>query len=229
MARAAALALSVLMVFAGADAHAQDFSDRIIPPGPGGSTLFTDSLNIGIVGRISSLARVPIGIETLPAPRSPAPPANPDVAITLTGRTVREAMNALVRLDPRYEWRDLDGVPTIRPKVSWGRADDPLSLLMRAVDVDAARAGDALRLAGQGFGTPDDRSSGPADTRSFAIHTPAGTVLDFLTAVARAHGELCWQFSWNPPPPQGAFNEYPAMLMFHIAGSGTGIGIRQPK
>jgi hypothetical protein len=50
-------------------------------------------------------ARVPLGIEIHPGPRRWA-----SDGVRVTGLTVRDALSALLLLDPDYEWREFDGV-----------------------------------------------------------------------------------------------------------------------
>ena len=39
--------------------------------------------------------------------------------ISLAGKTVREALDTIVAIDPRYRWVDVHGVPIVRPWASW--------------------------------------------------------------------------------------------------------------
>lgn len=81
------------------------------------------------------------------------------------GLTLRQALDAAVASDRRYEWRDIDGVVAVRPKAAWRDRDHPLLRPVTAADLDAA-------------GLPAD-----ADGR---------TVFDVLNAAVRARGRSQW-------------------------------------
>jgi hypothetical protein len=51
-----------------------------------------------------------------------------------TGAPLRLVLDALVTIDPRYEWRLLDGVVVFRPLAAWDDPENPL-----AVRADATR------------------------------------------------------------------------------------------
>jgi hypothetical protein len=52
--------------------------------------------------------------------------------IDVRGLTLRQALDAVVAVDRRYEWRDVDGVPVVRPKTAWRDAGHPLSRMVSA-------------------------------------------------------------------------------------------------
>jgi hypothetical protein len=133
-------------------------------------------------------AGVPIGFESLPA----SEPVRSSVTGVDLGGTIGRALDDIVAFDPRYEWRTVDGVIVIRPTTAWLDPGDPLFRIVRAIRLDnvtVSKALAALREALGGSITPSPVS----DTRTFSIDVPAGrTVLDVLTAISRAHGELSW-------------------------------------
>jgi hypothetical protein len=61
-------------------------------------------------------AQIPIGVELLPG----AEPASKGLRVT--GLTVRDALIALMAVDPRYDWREFDGVIVVRPVLGVDRA-----------------------------------------------------------------------------------------------------------
>ena len=138
-------------------------------------------------------AGVPIGFESLPA----SEPVRSSVTGIHVHGTVGRALDDIVVFDPRYEWRDVDGVIVIRPATAWLDPRDPLFRIVPAIRLDnvtVSKALAALREALGGSGTP----TAVADTRTFSIDVPPGrTVLDVLTAISRAHGELSW--AWEEP------------------------------
>jgi hypothetical protein len=50
--------------------------------------------------------------------------------IDLRGVTLRQALDAAVAADRRYEWRYVDGVVVVRPAASWRDFDHPLSRML---------------------------------------------------------------------------------------------------
>ena len=95
--------------------------DRRERPAARGQRAFSSSA----VRDPANATRVPMGIEFLG-------PGNPprSAEIPATGRTLREVLDAMVAIDPRYEWREMDQAYVIRPTASW---NDPQSLLFRLV------------------------------------------------------------------------------------------------
>jgi hypothetical protein len=141
----------------------------------------------GAVLTLADAVGVPLGFESLPA-SAPLVRA-PVTGIRLSG-TFGPALDDLVTFDPRYEWRDVDGIVVIRPTTAWLDPDNPLFRTVSAIrleDVTLAKALGALRQALGGPGVPLSLS----DTRRFSVDVPQGrTVLDVLTAISRAHGDF---------------------------------------
>ena len=110
-----------------------------------------------------------------------------------TGAPLRLVLDALVTIDPRYEWRLLDGVVVFRPLAAW---DDPANPL--AVRADATRLLDEPigKLAGSVERVLGARSPSQdfPDNRLIWLDLAPGTALDLLCALARAHGDLVWAF-----------------------------------
>jgi hypothetical protein len=88
---------------------------------------------------LAGVTGVPMGFESVP----PAPGRVRcwSDGVTLSGLTLRDALDALVILDPRYEWRDVFGVINVRPASS--ASESNLFRLvpgMRLEDVSSAKA-----------------------------------------------------------------------------------------
>ena len=86
---------------------------------PDGRPLVVHMLSRRSVKELAAVVRSPMGIEWLPPEERQGflPPGFEGV--TLTGMTLQNALATLVALDPRYEWRDLDGVIVFRPVTAW--------------------------------------------------------------------------------------------------------------
>ena len=75
------------------------------------------------VPELARAARVAMGLELLP----PGDQRAGSEGVKVTGLSLRDALTALMALDPRYEWRELDGVVVVRPLLAWTQPDHPLS------------------------------------------------------------------------------------------------------
>ena len=102
-------------------------------------------------------------------------------------------LDALVTIDPRYEWRLLDGVVVFRPLAAWDDPENPL-----AVRADATRlldepigklAGSVERVLGARESVPG-LSGQPVDLAGPGAWHGARSAV----ALARAHGDLVWAF-----------------------------------
>ena len=137
-----------------------------------------------IVQRLSSVTGVPMGIEmVMPAVHYPA-------GLDLTGRTLQDALNALIAIDPRYEWRELNGVVVFRSVEAWTRNTGPLAMPTPAIRFEG-RVGMAAAILQAMAGIPP-LTDATSDTRTFKIDLAPATVLDFLNTTILAHGEMNW-------------------------------------
>ena len=99
--------------------------DRIVRTSASDRPLVINGPFPSAVRDLANATRVPMGIEFLG-------PGNPprSAEIPATGRTLRDVLDAMVAINPRYEWREMDGVIVIRPTASW---NNPQSLFFRLV------------------------------------------------------------------------------------------------
>jgi hypothetical protein len=86
----------------------------------------------------------------------------------------------------------MDGVIVFRPVRAWLDGSDLLFLPVKPVQLRRASLTAAVVVIASALGIPYDGVV--ADTRRISIEAPGGSVLDFLNATAKAHGELSWQF-----------------------------------
>jgi hypothetical protein len=170
-------------------------TDHIIYAPAGDLTAPSDASEIGLLSRIFRVAGTPFGFETdaaAPRPTSGAPVVPHDFA----ARTLRAALDAFVALDPRYDWRDLNGVIVVRARAAW---TDPRNALNHSVrDVDwrdqdpVAAFNHVARLLYPAETHDTFEGLLPGNARRFDVQVRQGTVLDVLNAAARADGELGW-------------------------------------
>jgi hypothetical protein len=138
------IAITVLCVAAmvSLDGQTESVLDRIVAPQPNdGPFVFAppikDWSDQAVIG-VGNAANVVVGFEGAPEVERILVPLTEqrraEIAsrrrISLAGKTVREALDTIVAIDPRYRWIDVHGVPAVRP---WGAWVDPKHLLNQVV------------------------------------------------------------------------------------------------
>jgi hypothetical protein len=156
------------------------------------------------VDRLGWRERIPLGIEDSATPLKGG--AENEWPRTLTGLTVKDALDGLTRLSSTYEWRQLDTVVVIRPKNEWQNAENVLNRRVGAVEWKNVTFEDALDktmslVARQQYRTPQPA---PEDRR-FAVTLHDATLLDLLNAIVTQHGELTWHVSYKVDDPKEHF------------------------
>ena len=204
---------AALYVLTATTAAAQGILDRKVGPDQFGRPLEFAAFTEHDIGALSAAADVPIGFERV------GPYAGPrKEPVLLTGLSVRDAAAAMVALDPRYDFRDEDGVLMFAPA---GRLDDPLDARAPAVDLGEVIARDAFGLAAALLGAPSSTAIAFDDTKPFVLEAPEGTIRSLLNAIVRAHGQLVWTFG----PSAGRDRIFPYDLSFLTGVHGMGIGL----
>ena len=167
-----------------------------------------------LLALIAKSARVPIGFEEVagvPMPYDGTLSTIPPSARTLLiGLTVGEALDALVSADPRYRWREQDGVILLRPVEAWA---DPAHFLHKRLSAfhlrdstvsDVARAIYAqfgVRIIfGEGGVLGDPPGPDFGLEKRIVFDVPSGTMLEVLNSVVRAHGGLGWMVHYANAP-----------------------------
>jgi hypothetical protein len=138
-------------------------------------------------------AQAAMGIEVLPAGEVPAALTK---GITLTGLTLRNALDALVAADPRYEWRDIDGVIVLRPASAWNETEHPLLRRIGPVHLDGVSLNDAITfqhalLEPQLRHGPDPS---PNNAPRITVDLQGGTHLTLVNAIVKSQGAACWMY-----------------------------------
>ena len=150
-----------------------------------------------LVVLIATALKIPAGVEAVPerCPDGKAPPVKA-TGRPLRGMTVREAMDTLVQVDPRYRWVESGGVIVLRPAEAWESADH---FLHRSVsrfafddeDMMGALAG-VLTALGP-YDVPGGQTPGgstPLANHRFSVKLGATSIYEALNAIVKAHGEL---------------------------------------
>jgi hypothetical protein len=199
--------------------QAQSPLDRVVGPAgqpyvfaTGQTRLLLRRIDAATIGALGAAARVPMGFESAPFFDAALP------AITATGRRLLDVLQDIVAADPRYEWREDDGVIVLRPRVSW-EVLDPLDTPVDALKLNDINSGDAMHVLAAMVGTTSTGSIS-GDTVRFSIDTPAGsTFLQVLNAIVRAHGRLTWTLYYGDLP------RHTGVFLGLSAGTGGGFGI----
>jgi hypothetical protein len=143
-----------------------------------------------IARRLVSSAKVPMGFEqagplpTSSGPRTPQP---------LVGMTMRQVLDLIVGLDPRYTWREVDGVAVVRPSAAWSDPDDALNRRVQNIHWTSVNARQTLdRLTSVIFDAPVIATPGSVNPGTFEVAVADGTVIQVLNAAAKAGGLFWW-------------------------------------
>lgn len=157
--------------------------ERLVGHASNGLRLRAGGVTQHTIQQLATATQVPMGIELAPSAQS-----TQGESVTLTGLRLRDALDALVRLDPQFGWREMDGVVVIRPKSAWTDPHSALFTLVKNVHLEDARTERAVLAAVSAFRTPPKGTLGTfPDGNRFSVDLPVGTSLDLLNAVIRAH------------------------------------------
>ena len=204
--------------------RAADLLDTIVGPRPDGYPLVLTGMWESAARDLAAATRLPFGMVTVPgpAPRRRAQPTE----FKATGRTLREVLDFLVARDDRYEWRVVNGVVVIRAAAAWGDAGDLLFSLVSNIELQDATMTEALRRVMAALGGLDPRHTTFPDSRSVSLSFPHGTVLELLTALAKAHGALVWTLADAEPEEIRATGLRHRLTVGVAGGVGVGLLIR---
>jgi hypothetical protein len=178
--------------------------------------------------RIAIMGRVPLGFEGS-EPESEPSYSEPR---SLIGMTVRDALDALVRVDQQYSWRTVNGVIVLRPSRAWLDPENVLNQPVADIDWDNVTAQRALFRVMTSFRGTDARRPGPEppgppfDPRPLSVHVRSGSLMDFLNELVRVHGGLTWRLVHMQNP------KLPAAPPFRIelqSFDGRGVAFLQPR
>jgi hypothetical protein len=228
---ARALALAVVMVAVGTAASAaQDLAvsplDRVLPVPSAVSLGGQGTLSMMLI-RALELVSVPAGVEEVGATTVARVPVRrgrqPGPLVNIGGLTVGAALDKIVRADPRYAWKLLDGVVVLRPVEAWNDPQHPLLRRVPAVELVDVRAWEALDAVREAVGHVSmSEPSFPAE-REFSVTFGGGALIDLLNAVAAAHGEMGWalQSSGSYTAPATSYVVRPALFAWTTSGHGS--------
>ena len=129
---------------------ADDALARLVAPNSHGGPLMLYGTFDTAVRDLATAVGVPMGLEKVPGPHLIF-----KEGFAATGSPLHLVLDALVTIDPRYEWRLLDGVVVIRPRTGLGRSRQPLAAQRRQRPA-ARRADRQAGTAGAACGRDTD-------------------------------------------------------------------------
>jgi hypothetical protein len=138
--------------------------------------------------------------------------------------TGREALDALVGLDPRYRWSETDGVIVLRPIDAWENRDHFLhrsasSFAFADENIKGALAALKSALGPLQIPSVDLLGPTPLAERRFSVSLGATSAYEALNAIVRSHGDLAWIVGYCQP---SVSYEHSLLSLVTFDGSGTG-------
>lgn len=143
------------------------------------------------VPELAAATRAAMGVELLP----PAERRSDSQGVNVTGLSLRDALAVLVTLDPRYDWRELEGVVVVRPLLAWTEPAHPLSRDAGPTHLQRATVGDAVNylqtLVEPGMKYTQERDRG-VDVARISIAVDRTQLLLVLNTIVKSFGDVCW-------------------------------------
>jgi hypothetical protein len=96
--------------------------------------------------------------------------------LDVRGVPLRQALDAVVAKDRRYEWRDVAGVAVVRPRAAWRAPEHPLLRRVPAASLQENAEGEELL----------------AVLTHLSLDFPGGTLFELLNSAVRANGHVQW-------------------------------------
>ncbi len=180
-----------------------------------------------IAGRIIRSMRIAAGIEPVPEPcgdqrRVPIDPKN---ELVLTGLTLRDALDRITRLDPRYAWTETGGVIVLRPSLAWNDRNHFLHRTIHGFTLNDERLGDAFDAIRTGLGPLRStfgaqlKPKTPEADHQFSVALRATSAIGALNAVVHEHGASWWSVRYCESQPR---YEYATIELHTFDGGGLG-------
>jgi len=158
-----------------------------------------------ILGRLSKSYNVPIGLEKI-APKAAASSEERRISVKIEKGTVQDVLDAVIRADPRYQWKEVAGVINVLPR----KARNPiLEIPVRSFQISNANWMDvrqAIQMTAEikgGFERMGlkERSaitvvgSGNNNLPKFSLDLRDTTLRGILNEILKVKGYSFWVFS----------------------------------
>jgi len=129
-----------------------------------------------------------------------------------------------MEVDSRYEWREMDGVIVVRPRIAWTDTNDFLHRTVSSFTLRNKHLGSTLEAVIDTLGPfrwPGERfiSTTRQADRLISLNLGTTSVIETLNAVVRAHGAMGWAVKYCE---SGAIPENAWLSLFTFDGGGTG-------
>jgi hypothetical protein len=204
---------------AAVDSQTQSILDRRVKARQDGTLLVARSVSDYAIESLAAAAGVPMGIERI-APLDVLPSGR---EVTITGLSLRAALDVLIGFDPRYAWQEMNGVIVVRPVSAWGNPSHPLFRAVGSLQLTNVKAKRAIDTVASLLGVLESNTSFP-DSKAISLDLPPGTILDVLNGIARAHGALVWSFSQLSDEDR-RLTGFRHLLTFSTRGGGHGMTV----
>jgi hypothetical protein len=153
-----------------------------------------------IVLTVARALHVPAGAETLPGRCTLDSPALIVERLPLVSMRLKDALDLLVKTDPRYSWMESDGVIIVRPLSAWTNDQHFLNTVIDRYELKDDNIGAALDAILARFKPPGHAGAEiMAGVGRLTVSLGPISVLEALDAVVRAHGAAHWSVVYCLP------------------------------
>ena len=186
-----------------------------------------------VAQRIARAANVPLGFEAIATCNSEtypprlsgswnferSLPAAGENTMTLTGKSARVAFDWLIEKTPEYSWREVNGIPVVRPKGAWSDGTNALNARADALAGEMSLE-DALNLVllRELRGASSDRFG----RRQIVLTFRGGTIAEALSAIVAADRSRGWDAVTIERPTQ--FHRATPVLIVGLRTSNPNVG-----
>jgi hypothetical protein len=176
-----------------------------------------------IVLTVARALRVPAGAEALPVRCTLDSPASIVERVPLISMHLKDALDVLVKADPRYLWMESDGVIIVRPSSAWANDKHFLNTVIDRYELADDNIGAALDAILARFRPPGHAGAEiMAGVGRLTLSLGPISVLEALDAVVRAHGAAHWSVVYCLPevaPDVAMLN----LMTYEKRGIGTSV------
>jgi hypothetical protein len=153
-----------------------------------------------IVLTVARALGVPAGAETLPGRCTLDLPASIVERVPLISMRLKDALDLLVKTDPRYQWMESDGVVIVRPLSAWTNDKHFLNSVIDRYELKDDNIGGALDAIFARF-KPAGHAGAElmAGVGSLTLSLGPISALEALDAVVRTHGAAQWSMAYCLP------------------------------
>lgn len=134
---------------------------------------------------------------------APGPLAKLHRTYDLTDADVLTVLNGIVTIDPRYSWRESNGVIVVRPTAAWSNPENPLNQRVESIAWRDLPTDEVLVRTFNLLFTVEHVATSRSSLPRLTITVPSGSILDILIAATRSNPQVFWSARYNSPDPEG--------------------------